>query len=311
MSEGDRAFGSGETDLGQAPVKGVRRISAVDWCFIGVAAVFVFSGLAAITDVNLYTPDSTRYLVWAKSLSSFSGYRDFTGPETHRYVLNAPLYALLLTPAAIFFPMNVIAAKAFTLAWGAVVLILCYRWPTRLGGKPAALAACILLAVNPLFLTYSTEVLSDVPFAAVLFGIFLLVPAIGEGRSSQSKLVTLIPLLSAAVLLRELGMSVVIAVAVYLALSGRKKDSLTVALIPILVYLLWLVRNEVIVGGIESPALTNSKLFTHHFFTDPESSLAAEYFGRAGINIRQYAARAGGLLLFPMYGIGGPGAPGA
>src|SRR5258706_2584401 len=139
MSEGDRTFGSGEIDSSQASAKALSRISAADWCFIVVAALFVFSGLAAITDVNLYTPDSTRYLVWAKSLASMSGLRDVTGPEAHRYVLNAPLYSLMLAPAAIFFPMNVIAAKVFTLAWGAAILILCYWWTTRLGGKAAAL----------------------------------------------------------------------------------------------------------------------------------------------------------------------------
>src|SRR5258708_35474926 len=131
MSEGDRTFGSGEIDSGRTPTKRLGRISAADWCFIVVAALFVFSGLAAITDVNLYTPDSTRYLVWAKSLASFSGLRDVTGPQPHRYVLNAPLYALLLAPPAISFPMTLIAPKVFTLACRAVDLILCYCWLQR------------------------------------------------------------------------------------------------------------------------------------------------------------------------------------
>ncbi len=278
-----------------------RRFSPADWCLLSVVAAFIVSGLAAVTDVNIYTPDSTRYLAWAQSLASLRGYSDLTGPESHRYVVNAPFYPFLLAPAAVFFPMNVIAAKIVTLAWGTAALVLCFQWASVTGGKASGVVACLLIAANPLFFTYSTEVLSEAPFAAVLFGILLLVPVIRNSNASSWKLALLVTLLSAAVLLREIGISLVLASSLYLLLTGRRNEGLFVALIPLLVYLLWLVRNEIIVGGVEQPALTNAKLFTHHFFTNPGSSLAEEYQARISMNMKKYADLAGGLLLFPTY----------
>ena len=122
-------------------------------CII-VCFIFFFVGVLALNNRFLYTPDSARYLIWAKSLASLEGFKDSTSPETMRYVVHSPFYSVLLAPVARFFPFNVIAAKIWTLSVGLVVLLLFSYWLTKAHGPAAAFLGCFILAFNPLFLLY-------------------------------------------------------------------------------------------------------------------------------------------------------------
>ena len=61
---------------------------------------FTAVGLFRLNDLSLYT-DSTRYLIWANSLATGSGFLDPTSSEPTRFVMNAPLYSVLLVPSQI------------------------------------------------------------------------------------------------------------------------------------------------------------------------------------------------------------------
>lgn len=278
------------------------RLSSPPVPILLLCVVFSIVCLAAINDLSIYTPDSTRYLVWARSLAFFDGYHDTTVPDAVRYVVHAPLYPLLLAPVALLFPLSVTAAKLWTLLFGLLGLMIFYRWNAHNAGRHAALVACIVLAASPLYLMFSTEVLSDIPFAAIAILLFSMVEVyLGSEQPSFIVLTTLSVIISAGTLLREIGFSLLLGTVLFMLIQQRWRHAVLIGVVPILVYAAWYVRNEIVVAGFELPSLTNARLFTHHFFTSPEASLLHELIARIGTNISVYANSVGKLLFFPFH----------
>ena len=264
-------------------------------------AAFGVTGLLTLNNTMYHTPDSANYLGWARSLASFKGYKLTYGPEPIRYVVNAQLYPLLLVPVAWLFPLNVIAAKVFTLGLGLLLLILFYKHVKARTGVQAAIMGVVLLVVNPQILLFSTQVLSDVPFAACMILVFMVVRRMVDHDSPAWTLWSLLALLSAGVLLRDIGFALLLAVAVFLALRKDYARAGFVLLAPMLVYLLWYMRNEVFIANVEFPELRNTKLFFSHVLTGEGQSLLVEFGTRILNNFGTYALPFGGLLLIPQY----------
>jgi 4-amino-4-deoxy-L-arabinose transferase-like glycosyltransferase len=72
-------------------------------------------------------------------------------------------YPLILAAAYPILGHHVELLCLVTAVMGLVALAILYLLTLRLFGRPSALAACTLLALSPVFITYSTLVLSDVP----------------------------------------------------------------------------------------------------------------------------------------------------
>jgi tetratricopeptide (TPR) repeat protein len=262
-----------------------------------VILLFCAVALPALNDTMYYTPDSSNYLGWAQSLASFEGFKLTYGPETSRYVINAPFYSVLLAPVAFIFPLNPVAAKALTLAFGGLLLWLFHRYVSARTGHLAAFLGLIVLASNAQTLLYATQVLSDIPFAALLLLIFLLVDRLTLAESkSQWTLTWLVLSLCAAVLLREIGTSLLLAVVFFFAMRKEFARAGLLLLIPVLVLLLWYVRNELMVGNVELPELRNSKLFLSHVLTENGAGLLQEFRARLASNFSAYSQSLAGIL---------------
>ncbi len=278
------------------------RTSTPDILFLVLLVSFAAAGVIAINDLSIYTPDSTRYLVWARSLALFDGYRDATLPDPIRYVVHAPLYPLLLAPVALFFPLNVVAAKIWTAVFALFALTFFYRWSCPRIGRIPALLGCFFLAVNPLYLLFSTEVLSDIPFAAVVLLLFVLMEKYTASENpSRAVLFSLSLTIAAGVLLREIGLAFLFGTMLFLIVRKRWRHAVRIGMIPILAYLAWYFRNEIIIAGFESPSLTNARLMTHHFFTSPADTLLQEMIARIGVNVAVYGRGIGQLIFFPFH----------
>jgi tetratricopeptide (TPR) repeat protein len=267
-----------------------------------VCGCFLALGLFSINDTMYYTPDSANYLGWAKSVASLEGFKLTYGPEITRYVINAPLYAVLLSPAALVFPMSLAAAKIVTLLFGVLLLFIFYKYCTARTGATATLLTMVLFALNPQLLLFSTQILSDVPFAVCTLLVFMIVERlVSERTPPQWTFWTLLVLLAAGIHLREVGFALLLAVAAFFAFRKEYTRAGIVFLAPLAVYLLWYFRNEVIIASRELPDLRNTKLFFGHLFTDQSESLLAEFLARIGNNLSFYAAPLGGLVFIPQY----------
>jgi tetratricopeptide (TPR) repeat protein len=67
------------------------------------------------------------------------------------------------------------------------------------------------------------------------------------------------------------------------------------------VYLLWYVRNEIIVANIENPSLRNTNFYFMHLYTTGKESLIAEFAARLQDNISVYIRLIGNLIFIPAY----------
>lgn len=189
--------------------------------FLLVAALFLTAGALRINDLFLYTPDSARYLIWGNSIARGAGYVDDTQPEELRYVVHAPLYPALIAPVEFLFPLQSVAVKAYTLLWGLFALLLLYLWLYHLFGRGAAITGAAMLAFNPGYLVYSTEVLSEVPFIAfLLLVLFIMARSADRGGLSRPEWWTLLASSSLIGLLREVGVVVTACVALGLWRRG-------------------------------------------------------------------------------------------
>ncbi len=279
--------------------KSISRPDLLAWLLIacfGVTMVF------SLNTTMYYSPDSANYLGWAKSIAFFHGYELTYGPEISRYVVNAPLYPVLLAPIARFFPLDVTAAKLLTLGFGIVLLLLFYRYTSIRTGAVAALLGLLLLATNPQTALFSTQVLSDVPFGVCMMLVLIVVERlVKEDKPPDWLFWVLVGLLTSGILLREIGFALLLAVVVFFAL---RKDYVRAGLLlvaPILIYFAWYIRNEVIVANIEFNDLRNTRLFFSHALTGSTGTLADEFVARIRSNLAFYAMPLGNVLFISQH----------
>ncbi len=262
---------------------------------------FLAVGVLALNEKMMYSPDSARYLLWAKSLAAFNGFTNASGPEPVRYVIHAPFYPLMLAPLAWFFDDLVIPAKVLTLACGAVLLMLFFLWTSKRGGAGGALVGTMFLALNSLTLLFSDHVLSDIPFIVFVVVFFMLAEKMSEHPDDERWAWWLVAVLTVGIFLREIGLTLLIGAVSYLLLTKQYRRLLLVFTIPMLFYLLWYFRNEVYYGGLENPPIRNMRLLMGHYFTADSDSMVKEFLGRIEANAAVYLKWGRGLILFPQF----------
>ncbi|MEW6510031.1 MAG: glycosyltransferase family 39 protein [Bacteroidota bacterium] len=267
-----------------------------------ILVCLVFAVLAAcqLNETMIYTPDSAHYLAWARSLAVLDGWRVTLGAEPFRYVFNAPLYPLFLAPAALLFPFSIIAGKIVTALFGITTLALLYRFAASHAGRWFAFGGTLTLALHPLFGVLSTQVLSDVPFAAAMLGFLILAGRYVEGHDGAGTTAALIAIVTGALFLREVGFAIVAAAVAYLVALRRYRSMLLLLLVVGISYGLWYLRNEVAVGSVENPDLRNFRLVFSRLSTDPGSTFSAELLARISNGIRFYGPALGTLLFSPL-----------
>jgi len=267
------------------------------WALV-VAGLFFLLGLLRINDRSLYT-DSTRYLIWGHSLSELRGFVDDTQPVPNRFVMNAPLYPILLVPVQWIFPLSVEAAKIWTLLWGSIALVFFFLWLRRYFSTAASVLLTFLLAVNPLFLTVSTEILSEAPFMAFVGVILFVADRFFANPSDKPSRITFLGCVAAIMLLREVGAAFVAASMIILFRQKRGKDLLLAGSLAGGLFLLWTLRNSVFVGSSDDGQSANVQYLFQHFVTTDQASIVSEFLTRAWLNSNGYALSIGGNFLYP------------
>ena len=245
---------------------------------------FLLIGVFSLNDTTLYTPDSPRYMIWAKSLSAFEGYKDISNPDPSRYVIHAPLYPLLLAPLAWFFSNILLPAKMLTILSGVALIVLFYIWTARRTSRFAGLLGAFFLAINPLTILFSNHVLSDIPFTLFVVLFFMLAEKMTDRPDEEKWVWYFVVVLTMGIFLREVGLTLLLGAVAYLTVTRQFRRLLLVFTIPMLFYMIWHFRNEVYIAGIENPPMRNMKIFLGHSFTGDEvdflRQVAAQVAGR-------------------------------
>jgi tetratricopeptide (TPR) repeat protein len=260
---------------------------------------FVIFGFLRLNDTSLYT-DSTRYVIWGTSFSQAKGLVDNTQPDPERYVVNAPLYAVVLAPMLLFFPYSLVAAKVLTLLLGVLVLILFFLWLNRRLGTPAALVGTMILAFNPLMLVMATEAMSEMCFLALMFLAFLLIDSFeGDGKVWSRNFVYLLLIVSFLPLLREVSVALVGAVIIVFLFKKYNRHALWIAVGAVTLTAVWIIRNVVLVGIPTTSQSTNFSFILGHFVTPRDAPLFQELIQRVYVNGRGFYAYIATMLMYP------------
>ena len=267
------------------------------WLLV-ILLAFALLGIFRVNDLSLYT-DSTRYLIWGTSLAQGNGWLDDTQPEPERYVINAPLYPVVLAPALLAFPMSLTAAKLWTVAWAVLGLALFAFWLAPRLGRLGALLGVFMLAFNPMTVVLSSEVLSEAPFLTFTMTIFVLMERLPEEEKSAGwRFWIMVACFATVVLLREVAVTLVAAGVLSLLLRKRPKEALIILGSALVVYAIWLYRNLVLVGTPPTSQSTNLRFIFEHVVTSPEAPLAQELISRVWLSLKGFAFQLAGMLLY-------------
>lgn len=193
--------------------------------------------------------DATYYLLGARSLAQGQGYAANGVP----ILIRPPGLSLLLAPFVAGGPPNFLLLNTVMSVIGVTSAVLLLAFARRRLGLALALAAAVVIWLNPLYQTLSTMTMSDVPGIAFLAGILLLEGAAGAAPS-RGRDVALGLLIGAGCLMRTNTLLMLPAIAASRFLGWRlqrERESLpgflknrvvllaAVVLLSILPWLLW------------------------------------------------------------------------
>ncbi len=259
---------------------------------LGIVLLFFFlTSIAGLHELNIYTPDCGRYILWANSLASGNGFKDISEPEVQRYVVHSPLYSLLLVPSQWLFPNSIEAAKATTIIIGMIAIVLFFSFLRLYFNEQWALCGTVFFAFHPLTINYSTQLLTEIPFVVALLSVFILMKKYLSADNPSFYLKLGLILASVlCVVIREVGVVCAMAIIGYLYIEKKKKESIVLLLLVVFVYGSWVYRNEIVVATVENPLTRNSKIFTTNLYTSPNTPMWEEYYTRIVTNTKMYAS---------------------
>jgi hypothetical protein len=202
----------------------------------------VLSGLGFSALLGPYG-DNGRYIVLAKSLVEGKGFRQINFPDESVGAKIPPLYPAILAILIFVFGYNIIILKISSLVFMGSALIFFYLYMRKINVPLfIRLSVFFLLCTNPYTLEYSREVLSEAPFVffVALTALFL---AGYKEQKQKGFLYAAIVFSSCACLLRDVGLVMLVTIAIILFKKKEHKRLLGVVAVCIVFAGAWLYRN--------------------------------------------------------------------
>ncbi len=161
--------------------------------------------------------DDAEYITLAESLRQ-GGYNELFRVDTPLHAQYPPVYPAMLAVWGAVFGDGFDALTAFTLVLSSTMLVLLWWFLRRILGDGLALLTVLVLAVNPWVVQYGGSILSETPYTLLTVLVFVALERFGpRGRGIVA--VTVLALLAA--LTRSAGVTLVVAVGVYLLWERR------------------------------------------------------------------------------------------
>lgn len=245
---------------------------------VPVLGIIWHSGYAA-----LYQNDSDEYVGMGRALAS--GDVLFTGEYASWYPLfRTPGYPAFLAPFYAFGFGDIQIALAQGLMDSASCLLLFHLAALTLKDRNAAHAAAALYAANPLFISFSFQLLSEAFFVfAFLLANIVFFTGYAKGRFGERDAAMLGALLGLIIWIRPISIAFPLFYAGLLYLKQRNaKEAALILLVPMLFAGAWVARNYVVEGEatLSGTLLWNVVCYYAGFVAnDPASSLQGQdYF---------------------------------
>ena len=159
-------------------------------------------------DTTTGANDTSVYVLCAQALLRGEGY-SYLG---HPFLLRPPGFSALLVPALAAFGLDFHALNLYVALWGVACVVLLAVFLRQRIGTALALGAALLAWTNPLFQTFCSRLMSDVPATAVLV-LALLVERWAARRESWKRDVVLGVVIGLSAYLRSASVLILGAVA--------------------------------------------------------------------------------------------------
>lgn len=223
---------------------------------IVIAIAFTVLCSARLSELLMYNPDSADYVIMARGLINDFEYRQVYSPGEPYFTLRPPGMSLLLIPAALIAPYDVIMAKITVLVTAVFMLFLFYGLMCRLENTISdseieqrerihwpQLLLTLVIATNPYILLYSTLMMTEVPFIAGTLAVLYLIARDSE-TISKKHLFLMTCLLMFLPLLRTIGISLVLAIGLWSITSRKRWPYLISVFCSMAVTGAWMLRNS-------------------------------------------------------------------
>lgn len=262
--------------------------------FVIISAGFGFLRFDSLQLGTSY--DDAHYIILAKSLSSGQGYQLINFPRPQIEHSFPPGWPLLLTLLTILFPGNYTILKLLSLSLWLTSILLIYKLFSKRLASPLLEILIGLVALNPLLIGSSVTVMSE--SAYLFFSLLALVvfDKVNEQADGKNTWLLVAAALVAfyALLIRTIGISLVIAMILYLLTTRRFREARTVIIIFVagFLFLAWFNgRNggSIFSSGYEAQVLGNS---------------VSEKIGQVWSNVLGYSNEVLASSLIPIFGSG-------
>ncbi len=212
-------------------------------CLAGLAVLYLLCLRAYYVG---FFNDDAFYLIGARSLF-FGGFRELNSPGVPFLTVYMPGYPLILAQWGWLAGSSPLAAQLLSVALTTAAVSLMWVCFAAEMSVAAAFAAVAVTAFNPLTVSISGAVLSDIPFMVMTLLVFLAARSIWE-KGPDWSWGSLGAMAGAAFLIRSTGAAIVLALVISLLWERRWRRAAWAAAGAALVAVPWLARN-VLVGG--------------------------------------------------------------
>ena len=189
---------------------------------------FLLGGLALILyglalNSRLYGwGDDAHYMIVAQSFSSGDGLRDIMFQGEPHFAYPVPLFPVVLSPVVGVFGLNVTPPKLLVLATCVAAVYATYRLFRARVEEPIAIAIATMVAVSPQIVSFSHQVMTEVPYLLLSLMALIAVERCASASTPwRSRAVALAAgLLSVSLLFRSIAIALLVAALAFLLLEG-------------------------------------------------------------------------------------------
>jgi tetratricopeptide (TPR) repeat protein len=268
-----------------------------------IIILFIAAMVFSLNQFFLYSPDSARYVAWANSLSQFSGFTDYTAPEAKRYMVHSPLYPLLLSPIAYFFPNDIVMLKMLNILLSALTAIFLFVLLQKKKDAITPLFILVMFIFHPMVYILSTQILTEVLFGCGLIALlYYMQNELLENPSRMNFILTMVSLM-VCVFSREIGVLCVPIVLFFYIFRKSYTKTILVFFIPLILYGIWFIRNEIYYANVEQADFKNSLIFFSNTMTSSDTSFGIEMISRVFKNSQYYLKEVMILVYTPVYDV--------
>lgn len=218
-----------------------------------IILVFILYLLALNPDLYLWG-DNARFIVMAKSIAMGQGFKEVHYPDNPLATYPIPMFPLMIAPIIYFLDYNLWGMKLLVIIVGVGTVWLAYIYFREWLDETFVILLTLLIAVSPQIVSFSHQVMSELPYLFFLFLSFIFLRKYASEPGWLTKMGLLAALaIAATCLTRTIGVVILLAAAPYLMwdtssswLQGLKK----ILLLGVVTIIIWLLLNYSLLNNL-------------------------------------------------------------